>query len=169
MAVWNDLYEESKCVKVCHHLLSCLVAVHACILAAQLIDGCIIVQYIYLLKVVTLSNLEIVRVMGRCNLYTACSELLVNIWICDNRDLSVCKWQLQHLSNYICVSLIIRIYSNSCISEKCLRSCGCYLNKSSRLSNYRIVDVPEISVLLLMDNLCIRYGSLTYRTPVDDP
>ena len=155
VAVWNYLYEKSQCVKVCHHLLSCLVAIHACILASELIYGCIIVQYIYLLKIVTLSNLEVVRVMCRCDLYTSCSKLLVNIWICDNRDLSVCKWQLQHLSYYICVSLIVRIYCNGCISEKCLRSCGCYLHKSSRLSNYRIVDMPEESVLLLMYNLSI--------------
>ena len=92
VAVWNYLYEKSQCVKVCHHLLSCLVAVHACILASELIYGCIIVQYIYLLKIVTLSNLEVVRVMCRCDLYTSCSKLLVNIWICDNRDLSVSQY-----------------------------------------------------------------------------
>ena len=155
VAVWNDLYKKTQCVKVCHHLLSCLVTVHTCVLAAKLVDGRVIVQYIDLLKVMALSNLEIVRVMGRCDLYTACSKLFVNVWICDDRDLSVCERQLQHLSHYICISLIVRIYGNGCISEKCLRSCCCYLDKSSRLPNYRIVDVPEIAVLLLVDNLCI--------------
>ena len=68
-------------------------------------------------QVVALPHLEVVRVMCRCDLYTSCSKLLVNIWICDNRDLSVCKWQLQHLSYYICVSLIVRIYCNGCIAQ----------------------------------------------------
>ena len=117
----------------------------------------------------TASNLKVVRIMCRCDLYTAGSEFFVNILISNYRDLSVCKRQLQHLANQILVSLIFRIYCNCSITQKCLRTCGCDLNETSFLSYDGIIDVPEKSVLVLMHNLCIRNRGLAYRTPVDDP
>ena len=116
----------------------------------------------------TFSYLEIVRIMCRCDLYTACSELFIYVRICDNRNLPVCTWKLQSFSNDILIALIIRVYSYGCISEKCLRTCCCDLYESAFLANYRIVDMPEKSFLLLMLYLCVRDRCFTYRTPVYD-
>ena len=117
----------------------------------------------------TASNLKVVGVVCRCDLNAACSEFLVNILIGNNRDLSVCKRKLQHLSYKVFISFILRVYSNCCIAEKCLRTSGRDLNKTSFLTYDGIIDVPEKSVLVLMYNLCIRNRGLAYRTPVDDP
>ena len=106
--------------------------------------------------------------MCRCDLYASCSKFFVNILIRDNRDLTVSQRQFQHLADQIFVSLIIRIYCNCSISKQCFRTGGCDLYKSAFLSYDRIIDVPEKSVLILMLYLCIRNGSLAYRTPVDD-
>ena len=117
----------------------------------------------------TASNLKVVGVVCRCDLNAACSEFLVNILIGNNRDLSVCKRKLQHLSYKVFISFILRVYSNCCIAEKCLRTSGRDLNKTSFLTYDGIIDVPEKSVLVFMHNLCIRNRGLAYRTPVDDP
>ena len=116
----------------------------------------------------TASNLEVVRVMSRCDLYTSCSEFLVYIFISDHRNLSVCKRKLQHLANKILVTLIFRVYSNSSITQQSFRTCSCDLYETSLFPYDRVINVPEKSVLILMLNLCIRDGSLAYRTPVDD-
>ena len=166
MSMWHNLYQKAECLKVCYHCLSCLVAVHTLILSAKGIDGSVIIQYINLLKIVTLTNLKVVRIMGRCNLNTACSELLINIIICNNRNLSVGKRKLKHLTNDILISVIIRINSYRGITKKGLRTGSCYLHESAFLTNYRVVNVPEESRLLLVNNLSIRNRSLTHRTPV---
>ena len=117
----------------------------------------------------TASNFEVVGVVCRCDLNTACSEFLINILIGNNRDLSVCKRKLQHLSYKVFISFILRVYSNCCIAEKCLRTSSRDLNETSFLTYDGIIDVPEKSVLILMHDLCIRNRGLAYRTPVDDP
>ena len=169
VAVRNNFYKESLLFQVFYHGLTCLVAVHTCIFSAKAVDGCVIIEDIDLLKVMTASNLKVVGVVCRCNLNAACSEFLVNILIGNNRDLSVCKRKFQHLAYKVFISLILRVYSNCCIAEKCLRTCGCDLNETSFLTYDRIIDVPEKSVLVLMYNLRVRNRSLAYRTPVDDP
>ena len=116
----------------------------------------------------SLSYFKVIRVVRRCDLYASGSEFLVNVLICNNRNFSVCKRKLQHFAYNILVALIIRIYCNCSISEKCLRTCGSNFHKFALFSYNRIIDMPEKSVLILMLNLCIGNGGLAYRTPVDD-
>ena len=59
-------------------------------------------------------------------------------------------------------------YTYSSITKHSLRTCCCDLNETAFLTNNRIIDVPEKSILVLMLNLCIRDRSLTNRTPVND-
>ena len=63
-----------------------------------------------------LSNLKVIWIMGRCDLNTAGTKLLVYILICNNRDLAVGLRQFQHLSNNVLVTVIIRINSNCSIT-----------------------------------------------------
>ena len=64
----------------------------------------------------TLSNFDVVRVMSWCDLNAAGTKLLIYMLVCSNRDLTVGLWQLQHLSNNILVTVIIRIDSNCSIT-----------------------------------------------------
>ena len=107
--------------------------------------------------------------MGRCDLYAAGSEFLVNILVGNHRDLAVRQRKLQHFSDQVLVTLVIRVDRHGGIAEQCLRTGGCDLDKSSLLTHDRVVDVPEEAVLLLMLNLSIGNGCLADRTPVDDP
>ena len=76
--------------------------------------------------------------------------------------------EFQHLADEILVALIFRIYGNSSITQQGFRTCSCNLYETSLFPYDRVINVPEKSVLILMLNLCIRDGSLAYRTPVDD-
>ena len=166
--VGNYLNQKAKLVQILYHDFSCLVAIHACVFSAKLIDGSIIVHDVDFRKVVSLSNLKVVRVVCRSDLYASSSEFLVNILVCNYWDLSVCERKLQHFAYDIFVTVIIRVYCNCSISKKCLRTGSCDLYEFALFSNNRIVDVPEESVLILMLNLCIGNGGLAYRTPVDN-
>ena len=168
VVVRNYLYQKSKFFQICYHCLTCFVTVHTSVFSAKLVDGRIVIHNIDLFQIVTASNLEVIRVMSRCDLYTACSEFLIYIFISDHRDFSVCKRKLQHLADKIFVTLIFRVYGNSSITQQSFRTCSCDLYETAFFPYDRVINVPEKSVLILMLNLCIRDGSLAYRTPVDD-
>ena len=168
MGMRNDLDKETKLLKIPNDLLTGVIAVHSRVLSAEIVHGSVIVQNIDLLQLVTLSDLKVVRVMCRRNLYAACSEFHVDIFIGDYRNLTVCERQDQHLADDVLISFIIRIHGDSCIAEHGLRSCGGDLNKSAFLADYRIIDMPEETVLVFVLDLCIGNRCLADRAPVDD-
>ena len=167
MHMWNNFYKVSLLIQICHDRFSCLIAIHSCIFSTLFIDRCIIVHDVDLRKVMTLSNLEIVRIMCRSDLNSTCSKLFVYIIISNDRNLTVYKWKDCHLSYDILISLIIRVYGDRGISQQRLRMGRCNFKETVRSGN-RIFDMPEMSVLILMLHLGIRQRSLTFRTPVDD-
>ena len=165
----NHLYQKALFLQILHHSFSGFIPVHACIFASQLVDGGVIIHNVDFFQIVAFSHFKVIRIVSRSDLYTAGSKLFIHIFISDHRDLSVCQRQLQHFPYQVFISFILRIYCHCRISQKSLRTGGGNLYILSFLSYYRVVNVPEKSVLVLMFYLCIRYGSLAYRTPVDDP
>ena len=163
-----DFYEKSEVFQVFYHGLSCLITIHTCIFSAKLVDRRIIVHDVDLRQIVTLSYLKVVRVMCRCNLHAARSELLIYVCIRNNRNFTVGERQLQHFSDQMLISLIIRVDCHRGIAKQRLRTCRCDLHKFPFFSNDRIIDVPEESVLIHMLYLSIRNRCLADRTPVDD-
>ena len=155
MNVVFNLNQKSLCIKIIYHSFSCFVSVHTGILSAKIVNCSIIIKYVNLWKVMSFTNLKIVRIVSRSNLNNTSSEFLINIAVCDNRYLSICKWKVYFLSNKICISFIIRINSKCRITKKCLWTSSSYLYISSFFTNYRIIDMPEMSCLLLVFNLCI--------------
>ena len=150
-----------------HNRLSCLIAVHTCILATQFINGSIIIHNIDFRQIVTLSDFKVIRVMSRCNLNGSGSKFLIHIAVRNNRNLLIYQRKQHHLPHYVPVSLIIRVYGNRCIPKHGFRTGGRNLKKLIRSYN-RIPDMPEMPCLLLMLHLCVRKTGLTYRTPVDN-
>ena len=104
--------------------------------------------------------------MRRCDLHAAGSKLLIDILIGNDRYLSPRKRKLQHLSYYVLVSVILGIHSDRRITKKRLRTSRGDLNESSLLADDRIIDMPEVTVLILMLHLRIGNGCLADRTPV---
>ena len=168
VCVRNDFYKISLLLQFFYDSLSRLVAVHACVFAAIFIDRGVIVHDVDLRQVMALAYLEVIRVVSRCDLHRSGTELFVYIIIRNDRDFPAYKRQDYILPYNIFIALVIRMNGDRRISEHCLRTCGRNLEKTV-CSHDRVFDMPEVSFLLLMLYLCIRQGSLTFRTPVDDP
>ena len=97
-----------------------------------------------------LSNLEVIGIMGRCDFHAAGSEFLVHIGVCNHRDFTVRKRELQHLAHDILIALILRVHGYRGIAQHGFRpGCG-NLHKPSRLAHHRIINMPEKSVLFHM-------------------
>ena len=75
-------------------------------------------------KVVSLSTLPVIRVMGRSNLYHTCSKSQFDEGVCNDWNLPVCKRKGKCLSHNILISFILWIHSYSHVSEHGLWSCG---------------------------------------------
>ena len=149
-----NLNKKSCCLKVLNHRLTCLITVHSGIFATIFINSSIIIEHINLREIVSLANLEIVRVMCRCNLNNTCTKFHIYVFICNNRNLAVHKRQFNHLSDKVFVSVIIRIYCKRRVTDKCLRTCSC--DDDGIICSYDwILDMPEMSCLLLIFNLSI--------------
>ena len=162
------LYQQPLLLQVSDHGFSGLIAVHACIFAAQLIDGGIVVHDIDFRQVMAFSHFKVIGVVCRCDLHASGTKLLVYIFICHNRNFPVSERQLQHFSNQVFVSLILRIDSNSRITQERLRTCGGNFHITALFACDGVIDMPEKSVLVLMLYLCVGDGCLAYRTPVDN-
>ncbi|MNY24212.1 hypothetical protein D3C86_1579130 [compost metagenome] len=65
----------------------------------------------------------------------------------------------------MCITFIIRVNTDCCISHNGFRTCSCNGNKIIRSRN-RILDVIQLLVYLLTDYLLIRNSSFTCRIPV---
>ena len=161
------LHQQTLLLQFLYHDLAGLVAIHACVLAAVLIDGCIVVQNIDLRQVMTLSYLEIVGVMCRGNLYYAGTKLLIYISVCDNRNFTTYQRQDHGLTYDIFIPLVIRVYCQGAVAKQGFRSGGSDLYELVTALN-RIIDMPEMACLLLVLYLCVRDRGLADRTPVDD-
>ena len=164
----NYFYKIALLIQFFHDRLSCLVAVHACIFSAVFIYSGVIIHNIDLRQVMTFAHFEVVRVMCRRNLHRSCTELFVYIVIRHDRDFTSYKRQDNILAYDIFIAFIIRMHSDSSISQHGLGACRRNL-KETVCPHDRILNMPEMSFLLLMLYLCVRKGSLTFRTPVDDP
>ena len=167
VAVRLHLHKIPLLLEIRHDGFSRLVALHACVLAALFIDGGVVVHDVDLRQVMALAHLEVVRVMRRRDLHRACTELFIYIVIRHDGDLSVYQRQDHIFPNDVLVSLIIRVYRDGSIAQHRLRTCGRDL-KETVCPHDGILDMPEVSVLILVLHLGVRQGCLTLRAPVDD-
>ena len=161
------LHQQPLFLQFLYHDLAGFVAIHACVLAAILIDGCVVIQNINLRQVMTLSYLEIVGVVRRGNLNHAGTELLIYVCVGDDRNLAAYQRQDHGLTYDIFIALVVRIHSQGAVAKQCLRSGGSDLHELVAALD-RIIDMPEMACLLLVLYLCVRDRGLADRTPVDD-
>ena len=168
MGMRNDFYQIAFFFQVSHNSFSRLIPLHTGVFSAIFIDGGIVVHDVDLRQVVTFAHLKVVGVVSRRDLYSAGSKFLVYVIVCHNGDLPVYQRQDRCFSYNIFVSFILRMYGNGGIAKHGLRTGGRDLQIVVG-SHDGVFDVPEMSFLFLMLHFRIRKGSLTYRTPVDDP
>ena len=168
MGMGNDFYKKSLLFQIFYDHLSRFIAVHTRIFSAFFIDGGVIVHNVDLFQVVTFAYLKVVRIVSRRDLHRSGSELLIYIIVRHDRDLPADQRQDYIFPDNITISLIIRMYRDRSITEHGFRTGRCDLQEPVSPCD-RILDMPEMSLLLLMLHLSVRKGCLAFRTPVDDP
>ena len=168
MGMRNYFHQVALLFQFLNHYLSCFITFHSGVLAAIFIDGGIVIHNIDLRKVMALAHLEVVRVMSRRDLNRSGTKFLVYIIIRYDRNLPVHQRKDCFLSYQVFVAFVIRMYCDRSIAQHRLGTGGG--NFQIGIAAYdRILDVPEVSVLLFMLYLRIRERGLAHRAPVDDP
>ena len=155
MRIVLNLNDSALFFEVLNDRLTSFHSVHSGILAPFGLDVCVVCKCINYFKVMSEANLKVVRVMSRCDLNAACSEVHFNIVIGNDRDLSVNDRKNKCLADDILVSFIVRVNCNCGIAEHCLGSCRCKLKIAASVLK-RITKMPEVTCLILIFNLGVR-------------
>ena len=159
VAVVFYLAKKSKAVKLLYYLLSGFIPVKSCIFSTIFIDGSIIIHDVDFRKAMALTYFEVVRVVSRSNLNYTCTKFHIYVAILNHRDFTLCNRKPYCLALKVGISFILWVYRYSCISKHGLRTCGGKFKEvgCTRLSIFhnRVFDMPEMSCLLLVFNLCI--------------
>ena len=105
-------------------------------------------------KVMTKSDLKVVRVMCRCDFNNARALCHIGVLVADNRDFLIEKRQNNMTAVKMRISRVVAVYCNRRISKHCLGTGCCKLKLFARFLNC-IEKMPEIRVLFLVLNLCV--------------
>ena len=116
-------------------------------------------------KTVAKSYLKVVRVVCRRDFNNARSLGHIGVLVAYNRDFLIEKRQNNMTAVKMSVSRVVAVYCNRGIAEHGLGSCCGKLKLFARLL-YGIEKMPEVRVLFLVLNLCVRNRSIAVRTPV---
>ena len=166
MAVILDLDEGTLLFKILDDSLSRLVSVHAGILRVVIDYLCVIGQDVYNGQVMAQTDLEVVRVMRGGNLNDTGAEVYLDIIVGDNGYLAVNYGQDKRLADDILISLIVGIDRNGGIAEQGFGSCCGELKIAASVLK-GIAQMPEVTRLILIFNLCVGDGGQAVGAPVD--
>ena len=134
------------------------------------VQSAVRIKNIYDFKIIPLTNLPVVRVVSRRNFYHTGSEFLVYVTVCNNRNNAVCKRKFKFLAYNILVAFVSRIYGDSCITKKRLRTRSSNFNARAsvrrRSVSKLIPDVVHCAGCISVINFVICKRSSATRTPV---
>ncbi len=100
------------------------------------------------------ANLVVINIVSRSNLQASCTKFRINITVKNKWYLTICHRDNNFFSFQMLVSDIIRMCTNSSISEYCFRTCSCdhYI---SFLSHYFVTDIIKFWFFICIINLFI--------------
>ena len=166
VAVFLDLNKCALSPEILNDSLSCLVAIHSCVLRVIVYDSSVIVHNVDNGKVMAAAYLKVIRVVGRSYLNYTCSEIHFNVIVRNDRYLTVNERKNNCLADKRLIALVIRVYCNCRIAEERFGTSCCKFKVIVRIL-YLIAEVPEVSCLILVCYLSIGKRSPAFRTPVD--
>ena len=162
-----NLYKVSALFKLFNNGFSALITIHTLILAGIFVHLAVLGQNIDNGKIVAQTDLKVVGVVSGCDFNNACSEIYFNIIIGNNRNFFINNRKNNLFADYVFVSFIIRVNSNSGIAEHCFGSCCGKLNIAAAVCK-RISYMPKRAVKLFILNLCVRNRGAAMCAPVDN-
>ena len=111
--------------KVFNQLLAAVETVHSFILSAKFINDTVRVHNVNTLKIVTVTNFKVIRVVGRRYFHCTRTKFLVNVRIRNNRQFASNDWKSDCFTDKIFVAFVIRVNNNRSITKHCLRTRRC--------------------------------------------
>ena len=166
-SVGNGLYKVSHSLKVSNQRLAALVSVHALILSCICVHGSVIVHNLDLLEVVSLTYKEVVGVVCGSYLNAARTEADLNVIVGNNGNFSAYYGENESLADEVLHILILGVNGNGGIAEHGLGTGGCNFDIAV-LALDRVLDVPEVTGLILVLYLSVRKRGKAVRAPVDN-
>ena len=115
----------------------------------------------------TLTNQEVIRVVGRSDLHHTSTEFRVSVFVPYDWDWLVQDWQDNILTNQVFITVIIWVNRYGSIPKHSLRTCRCYFKGTWTVFQH-VVHVVEGTFDILVNNLDIRKGCTSFWIPVDD-
>jgi hypothetical protein len=162
------LYQVSLGVQVGHNGLPGLVAVHAFVFAAQIVDLALVVQHPDDLQIMPQAHLEVVGVMGGGHLDAAGTEFHLGIVIGHHGDGLVQQGQDHVLAHNGLVALIVGVDADAGVTQHGFRT-GSGHNDLAGAILQGVADVPQVAGLIHVFHLGIAQSGDAVGAPVDDP
>ena len=166
VAVRLDLDKVALLLKVGDDGLSRLVAIHAVVLAA-VYDLRVLVDALYLLKVMAQADLIVVRVMAGRHLNGAGAEAELNIVVRNDGQLAPDQRENRVLADKVLILLIRGVDCNAGVAQHGLGTGRCNDELLVRVLD-RIADIPEVAGDVLIFDLGVGQRGAAVRAPVDD-
>ena len=160
-----DLHQVALLFKVGDNAFSCFIAVKSFVFAAETVYCCIVVHDADLFKIVALTDEEVVRVVSGSDLDAAGTEILINVIIGYDGDLSADERKDERFSDEVLVSFVLGVDCHRSITEQCLGAGRGDRDISVTVLD-GITDVPEMAFVLLVFDLRIGKGGGTLGAPV---
>ena len=164
----GGFFQEAQGIQIGHDGLAGLIAVHALIFAAVLVDFAAVVQDADGFQVVAHSHLEVVGVVGGGHLHAAGAELHVHVIVGHDGDLLVHQGQYAGLAHQVPVAVVIGIHGHAGVAQHGLGPGGGHDDIAARLALDGVFEMPEVAGLLLILHLRVGEGGGAVGTPVND-
>lgn len=119
------------------------------------------------LKMMLMSKIPVVVIMGRRDFKTSGAKLPVNIGIGNNGNFPACHRHYGCFAHKMAVAAVFRMHTDGSVARNGLRSCGGYRQIAGSIGE-GIAHAPKLAILVRMFNLIVRKGRMAARTPVND-
>ena len=167
MGIGLGLDEVALGLQIGHNGLAALVAVHALVLAAVLVDGAVVGDDADDLQVVAQAHLEVVGVMGGGHLHGTGTEADLAVLIAHDGDLAVHDGQDAGLADQMLELLVLGVDGHTGIAHHGFRTGGGHHNIAAAIRE-RIADIPQMTGLVHILHLGVRQSGQAVGAPVDD-
>ena len=125
MCIGFNLFKETKFFKVGNNCLTACESVHTLVCACVFVHKTAVVDDTDDGQVVSESKLEVVGVVGRCDLHCAGAKTDFAIVVANNGDFSVREGEFDHLANVFCHLFVLGVDCHCGVAKHCFRTSGC--------------------------------------------
>ena len=137
-----NFYKISLFFEVFYYLFSRFISVKTFIFSALCGDLAAFVYDGYHFEIMTFSYFEVIGVVAGSDFYAACSEIFLDIFVCNNGNFSSDKGKNKRFADKGSEALVIWIYRYRCISEKRFGA-RCSYRNITVFAFYRVFYIPE--------------------------